>query len=109
MNYKNFTVEAKEKKTKIMESTPVYCNWFVLAYPVAAIFSLPIYLWIKIHVMYDNSISSGQIQSLSSCPCGEQACKYGSVLIEGVNNCLSLCYLSTEMMNEIKTPRIEKY
>lgn len=79
---------------------PVYGNRLRLANAMTSIFSLPVNLWIEIHVMNDDSISSSQVQTLPSSSCGQQACKYSSVIIKRINYCLSLCHLSTVIGRE---------
>lgn len=77
------------------ERRPVYGNRLCLANAMTAIFCLTINLWVEIHIVNHYSISSSQVQTLASSSCGQQACKYRSVIIECVNYRLSFCYLST--------------
>lgn len=77
------------------ERRPVYGNRLCLANAMTTIFCLTINLWVEIHIMNHYSISSSQVQTLASSSCGQQACKYRSVIIECVDYCLSFCDLST--------------
>lgn len=92
-----FLLQSNQGKLRrgIWMELPVYSNRFSLANAMASIFSLTINLWVKIHVVDDNRISSSQVQTLPSSSCGQQAGKYRSVVIECVYNCLSVCHLCT--------------
>lgn len=72
------------------QQEPVYCNRLCLANAMTAVFSLSVNLWVEIHVMNDNSISSSQVQTLTSSSRGQQACKYRSIIVKRINYCLSL-------------------
>lgn len=60
---------------------------------MTSILSLTINLRIKIHIMYDDCISSNQVQALPSSSRREQASKYGRISIKCVHYCLSLRHL----------------
>lgn len=97
--YKNklsIRFDYETKKSEDRNSLPVYCDRLGLPNTMTAVFSLSINLWIKIHVMNYNCISSYQVQTLSSGPCGQQTCKYRGVFVESIHDCLSLCHLCTD-------------
>ena len=47
-------------------------HWLSLAKPMAAVFSLAVYLRVEVHIVQDDGICSCQVEPLAPCPCGQQ-------------------------------------
>jgi hypothetical protein len=73
---------------------PVYGDRFSMANAMTMIFYLSINLWVEIQIGDKYSISSRQVQTLTSSSSGQQAC-FRSVIIESVNHVLFIHHLST--------------
>jgi len=70
MNKKTEETDSESKSTRVITRVaPIDSDRFLLSNAMATVLGLPIHLGVKIHIMYNDCVSSYKVQPLASSSC----------------------------------------